>query len=79
MDKLDSGSENSNDIVIPADQVGDFFFMDQDEEMEKYGESTKVPVALSGNIFKEEKVEKVSLILNVFKLIVFLLRFRPTK
>ena len=27
--------------------------------MEKYGETTKVPVALSGNILKEEKVEKV--------------------
>ena len=30
--------------------------------MEKYGESTKVPIALSGNILKEEKVEKVSFI-----------------
>ena len=28
--------------------------------MEKYGESTKVPIALSGNILKEEKLEKVS-------------------
>jgi len=28
--------------------------------MEKYGDSTKVPAALSGNILKEEKVEKVS-------------------
>ena len=28
--------------------------------MEKYGETTKVPTALSGNIMKEEKVEKVS-------------------
>lgn len=57
----DSGSDNnSNDIVVPADQMAEFFFMDQDEEIEKYGESTKVPAGLSGSIMKEEKVEKVS-------------------
>ena len=74
----DSGSDNSNDIVIPADEAANFFFMDKDEEMEKYGESTSVPVALSGNIMKEEKVEKVSSFI-LKTLIVFLLRFRQIK
>jgi len=37
--------------------------------MEKYGETTKVPTALSGNIMKEEKVEKANKVkqINEFK------------
>ena len=47
-------SKNSNDIQVPAAQMNDFFFMDADEEQEKYGASTKIPDAMmTGGIMKE--------------------------
>lgn len=61
MSSEDNISENSHDIAVPAEQMQDFFFMDTDEEQEKYGASTKIPDALSGGIVKEAKNEKVSL------------------
>ena len=56
----DISSKNSNDIEVPAEQMNDFFFMDADEEEEKYGASSKIPEALSGGIMKEAKEHKVS-------------------
>ena len=54
-------SNEDNDISIPADQMNDFFFMNEDEEKEKYGQTTKVPESLiSGNIQKQVKVNQVS-------------------
>jgi hypothetical protein len=50
----DNESDNSGDIKVPAAQMNDFFFMNADEEEEKYGANTKVPAALTGNIMKEE-------------------------
>jgi hypothetical protein len=47
------------DIVIDAEKMNDFFFMDSDQEMENYGASTKASVALSGNILKQTNQEKV--------------------
>jgi hypothetical protein len=40
--------------------MNEFFFMDQDEEQDKYGASTSIPDALSGNIMKDAKTQKVS-------------------
>ena len=58
----DNESANSNDIKVDAGDVNDFFFMDTDEEQEKYGASTKVPQALlSSNVAKEVQTEKVSI------------------
>ena len=55
----DASSRNSGDIEVPAEQMNEFFFMDNDEEQEKYGASTKIPTALSGNLMKEGN-QKVS-------------------
>ena len=58
----DNESATSNDIKVDAGDVNDFFFMDTDEEQEKYGASTKVPQALlSSNVAKEVQTEKVSI------------------
>ena len=57
----DNESQNSGDIQVPADQMKEFFFMDTDEEEEKYGASTKGPASLmTGNVAKEAKDLKVS-------------------
>jgi len=55
-----SESHNSNDIDVPAQEMNDFFFMDQDEEQEKYGATTNIPDALSGNVVKDASQNKVS-------------------
>ena len=71
-------SNEDNDISIPADQMNDFFFMNEDEEKEKYGQTTKVPESLiSGNIQKQVKVNQVSFEnINLdFEKIYFLSRF----
>jgi hypothetical protein len=53
MEIEEASSQNSGDIEVPADQMNEFFFMDADEEQERYGATTKIPSALSGNIMKE--------------------------
>jgi len=53
MEIEEASSQNSGDIEVPADQMNEFFFMDADEEQERYGATTKIPTALSGNIMKE--------------------------
>jgi len=47
-DSIGSKPEKGGDIVIEADNMNDFFFMDSDQEMNKYGASTKASMALSG-------------------------------
>jgi hypothetical protein len=47
-----SDSENSNDIKVAAEDMKEFFFMDSDEEQEKYGATTKVPAAITTDILK---------------------------
>ena len=59
-DRSSSSEDSGGDINVPADQLNDFFFMDQDEEQEKYGASTKIPDALSGNVLKDASQQKVS-------------------
>jgi hypothetical protein len=53
----DSGSEEAKgmagDIVIEADKMNEFFFMDSDQEMQNYGASSKASMALSGSILKD--------------------------
>ena len=51
----ESVEEVGNDIVIQANQMNDFFFMDSDQEEQKYGVSTNSSKALSGNILKDTK------------------------
>ena len=54
-------SSNDGDIKVQAEDMNNFFFMDQDEEQEKYGATTKVPDTLmTGNILKEASQQKVS-------------------
>jgi len=58
---MSDSDNNSNDIAVPAQEMGDFFFMDADEEQEKYGATTKVPsTLLTGNVVKEANSQKVS-------------------
>ena len=45
--------QKGGDIVIQAEQMNEFFFMDEDQEMENYGASTKASIAMSGNILKD--------------------------
>lgn len=62
MDSASSQEEvksNGGDIEVPMESMNDFFFMDADEEDEKYGANTKVPAALSGNALKTDN-SKVS-------------------
>lgn len=60
-DRQSSSSDSEGgDINVPMDQINEFFFMDKDEEMEKYGASTKIPDALSGNVIKDASQQKVS-------------------
>ena len=51
--------EVDGDIVIGADQVNKFFFMDENEEQDAFGASTKAQIQMSGSILKNEQ-EKVS-------------------
>jgi hypothetical protein len=53
MSDQQSESSNDNDIKVQAEDMNNFFFMDQDEEQEKYGATTKVPDSLTGNVLKE--------------------------
>ena len=56
--------------------MNEFFFMNEDEEKEKYGQTTKVPDSLiSGQIQKQVKVNKVSLIFVIFDFIYFIVFF----
>ena len=51
------------DILIPQDKLQDFFFLDEDEEQDKYGHNSKqVAIALSGSILKEKAKDEVSTI-----------------
>jgi hypothetical protein len=45
--------QKGGDIVIQAEQMNEFFFMDEDQEMQNYGASTKASIAMSGNILKD--------------------------
>ena len=48
--------EIGNDIQIDGANINEFFFMDSDEEQEKYGASTKVgQLAQKSDIVKEAK------------------------
>ena len=61
-------SNEENDISIPAEQMNEFFFMNEEEENEKYGQTTKVPESLiSGNVQKQLKVNQVSKV-GIFKI-----------
>lgn len=74
-------SDDDKDINIPAEQMNEFFFMNEDEEKEKYGQTTKVPDSLiSGQIQKQVKVNKVSAISAILNLTLILscFLFRPT-
>ena len=48
------------DIVINAENMNEFFFMDSDEEKQNYGASSKASMALSGSILKDTQQQKVS-------------------
>jgi hypothetical protein len=48
------------DIVINAENMNEFFFMDSDQEMQNYGASSKASMALSGSILKDSQKQKVS-------------------
>lgn len=50
----------SGDIVIDAENMNEFFFMDSDQEMQNYGASSKASMALSGSILKDTQQQKVS-------------------
>lgn len=50
----------TGDIVIDAEKMNEFFFMDSDQEMQNYGASTKASMALSGSILKDTQQAKVS-------------------
>jgi hypothetical protein len=46
--------------LIPTDKIQDFFFMNDEEEQEEYGFSTKkATIAISGNILKEKQKDEV--------------------
>ena len=38
------------DVEIPADKMNEFFFMDSDEEQQKYGAQAKVPMSMMGTL-----------------------------
>jgi|TARA_B110000285_G_C14985961_1_gene543824 hypothetical protein len=46
--KSSPSNEKGGDIVIEANNMNDFFFMDADQELENYGASTNAAMALSG-------------------------------
>lgn len=62
--------------MIPTDKIGDFFFMDNDEEEKEYGVSSKVPnFNLSGDILKTKtKENKVSILATLVQMLTFLYR-----
>ena len=57
---MSDSEENPNDILIDSQKMNEFFFMDSDQEEQKYGASTKASMALSGSFVKESQQQKVS-------------------
>lgn len=47
--------------MIPTEKLQDFFFMNEDEEVDNYGfSSTKAAIAISGNILKDKNKDEVN-------------------